>query len=386
MDLGLHTTLEDANSKLDPEVVAIAARLNPTFAKEFGKVWDLFSVRPTPFSTDEIEVLSRQYTAPDVSITAGGSNTDWDNASDTTALPVSAGTISRLTIGDILLVEDEIVVVKSVDRSGNTIDVYERGAGETDGARHGTAALTAKIIGNAHEEGKVDPEAMAEGTDKFTNYLQLVEEVIDLSYADSEQARKVGKTADVLKREALDRVMRDLARTSIFGTARAPAAGHAAQTRGLIGWLTLSGGLSTAVNGAFTETVLKNLLQDVRLAGGTVNAIVMSPSKKTLFNTFTSADATRQDVNDNKAGRIVEFYLADGFGAIPVIVDLDWPADKVAVVNTALLYKGWKLNDALRFVTETNTSSREKKETLQGKFGLYVEGIGTSHAVATHLS
>ena len=55
------------------------------------------------------------------------------------------------------------MVVKSVDRSGNTIDVYERGSGDTSGATHSTGA-TAKIVGNAHLEGVVDAEAMAETT------------------------------------------------------------------------------------------------------------------------------------------------------------------------------------------------------------------------------
>jgi len=51
-----------------------------------------------------------------------------------------------------LLCEDEIVVVASVDRSGNTIDVYERGAGESTAVAH-TGTITMKVIGNAHEEG-----------------------------------------------------------------------------------------------------------------------------------------------------------------------------------------------------------------------------------------
>jgi len=43
------------------------------------------------------------------------------------------------------------------------------------------------------------------------------------------------------------------------------------------------------------------------------------------------------------------------------------------------LRKGWKAGDSLRFEKEPNTSSREKKETLQGKFGLAVENVGQSH-------
>jgi len=36
-------------------------------------------------------------------------------------------------------IEDELVIVKSVDRTGNTIDVYARGAGGTTGVAHATS-------------------------------------------------------------------------------------------------------------------------------------------------------------------------------------------------------------------------------------------------------
>ena len=389
-DLGMHTTLDDANSKLDPEVLAISARITPTQAREFGRVWDLFTPRPTPFITDEFEILVRNYTNPVVNDGTSGAGLLWDSASTTDALPISSATIDRITIGDVLKFNDEIVVVKAVDRTGNTIDVYERGAGETSGAQHysgsGGSGSTIKIVGNAHEEGKVQPEAMAEGTTKFTNYMQLVEEVVDLSKADTDQARKTGRTADTLRQEAVERVIRDLARTAIDGVSRAPAAGFPQMTRGLLQWLNLSGGIKTNVAGAFTEATLRTILNDVRVAGGSPSAIVMSVNKKVTFNAFTSADAVNQDVNDRAAGRIVERYLADGLGAIPVVVDLDFPDDTVAVVDTRKMIKGWKENDTLRFVEETNTNSREKKETLQGKFGLAVENVGQSHGLLTGLT
>ena len=387
MDIGLHTTLLDSNSKLDPEVIAISARVTPLQALEFGKVWDLFTTRAKPFTTDDFEVLSRNYTAPEVSTGAiTVDNTEWNNASDTTGLEITSGTIDRLTVGDILLVDSEIVVVASVDRSGNTIDVYERGAGDTTGAQH-TGTITCKIIGNAHREGFVDGEAMAEETGKVTNYIQLVEEIIDLSKANSSQARKTGRTEDALKMEAMERVMRDLSRSSIYGTARIGTAAIPAMTRGMLSYLNdVPNAIKTAVGGAFTETVLKNILDDVRVAGGTVNAIVLSVANKRIANGFTGADAIQVDRSVRQGGHVLDGYIADGFGSIPFIVDIDMPDDKVAVVNTRFMTKGWKVDDQLRFVNETNVNSRERKETLQGKFGLSIEQVGKSHGLLTTIS
>lgn len=386
MDLGLHKIADDANSVLDPEVIAIAERITPVQSPEFGRVWDLFTTREQPFQTEEYDVLTRNYTAPQVTLGTVGSGTDWNSTTDTTALPITSGTIDRITVGDILLVDSEIVVVSAVDRSGNTIDVYERGSGDTAGATH-TSATVAKIIGSAHVEGTANAEAMAETTGKVTNYCQLFEETVDLSKADSDQARKTGRTEPVLKAEAMERVMQDLARTAIFGTARAATSTIPAMTRGFISYLNdISGALKTSVSGAFTETVLKNALDDVRAAGGSVNAIVLSIANKRVANGFTGADAIQTTRADREGGQVLDAYIADGHGRIPFVVDIDFPNDKVALVNTRFMEKGWKINDMLSFVPFTNVNPRERKDLLAGKAGLSMSGIGKTHALLTDLT
>lgn len=389
MNLGLHTTLTDSNSQADPEVIALAARITPMQAKEFGRVWDLFTTRPAPFATDEYEILTRTYTSPTVLSGTSTSGDGWNTTNDSTGLSINSGQIDRITVGDILLLPTggEIVVVKSVNRSTNVIDVYERGTGDTVGTAQPTTAFTIKVIGNAHVESLTNAEAMAEDTVKLTNYCQIVQEVVDLSKEDSDQSRKVGMTADVLKSEAMERVMRDLARTAIYGVARQGTATIPATTRGLLSHLNdVSGAIKTSVGGAFTETALKNLLDDVRKAGGTVNAIVLSVANKRIANTFTGADAIQVDRSDRMGGHVLDGYIADGFGAIPFIVDIDMPDDKVAVVNTRYMTKGWKVNDELKFVPFTNVGPREKKELLAGKFGLAIEGVGTTHGLLTDIS
>lgn len=386
MELGLHYTLDDANSKADPEILAISKRITPHDSNDFGRVWELFGARAAAITTDEFEILKRQYTKPNITVTAGGAGLDWDNAADITALPVTAADAAIITKGDVLLVDDEIVVIKSVDRGANTIDVFERGAGETTAAVHGVGAVDVLIIGNANIEGTVDVEAMVEETDVYTNYCQLVEEKIDLTKADSDQARKTNQTVETYENEAMLRVKRKLARSSIHGTARVGSKTIAAMTRGLLGWLNLSDGLKTAVGGAFTQLVLDNQLNVIRLEGGTPNAIVMSVGNKRVFNAFTSADSVNQDVKDRTTGRIVETYIADGLGDLPVVVDLDMPNDVIAIVDTNKLTKGWKVADELRMVDEPAVNSRQTAKTIQGKFGLAVENVGQSHALLTGLT
>ncbi len=374
MLIGLHYTLDDTESILDPEVLAIDKRLTPEDADEFGKVWELFGQRSRP--------------KPEFTVTAGGSGTDWDTNSDTTALPVSAGNIAKITFGDVLLIVEtgEIVVVKEIDRSGNTIDVFERGAGESPATAAGTAAVNVRVVGNANIEGTVDVEALAEETGVYTNYCQLIEEKIDLTKEDDDQMRKTGRTVDDLRDEAMRRVKQKLARTAIDGVARVGTKSIPAMTRGLLTWLGLTDGLKANIAGAFTESSLNTSIDAIRAEGGKPKAIIMSIANKRIFNGFTSADSITQNVGERTVGRVVDVYLADGVGAIPVIVDIDMPDDKIAIVDTAKLQKGWKVNDELRLVDEPPVNSRQSAQTIQGKFGLAVEGIGQSHFLMTGLT
>lgn len=387
MNLGLHYTLDDANSKLDPEILAIEKRLTVEDSEEFGRVWDLFGQRSAPITTDEFEIYKRTYTKPEFPIARGGAGTDWDDATDTTGLPVATAHISKITFGDVLLIvgTGEIVVVKDINRSGQTIDVYERGAGESSAVALG-ATGTVKVIGNANIEGTVDVEHLAEATDIYTNYCQLVEEKIELTKEDNDQNRKIGGIRQYLRDEAMRRVKQKLARTAIHGVAVAPSKTKPGMTRGLLNWLGLTDGLKSNVAGAFTMVALETAIDAIRAEGGRPNAIIMSVKNKRVFNTFTGADSVVQQVTDKTTGRIVDNYLADGVGLIPVIVDIDMPDDKIVIADTRRLTKGWKVNDELKLVEEPPTNSRQMAETLQGKFGLAVEGIGQSHYLLTGLT
>jgi len=89
---------------------------------------------------------------------------------------------------------------------------------------------------------------------------------------------------------------------------------------------------------------------------------------------------------DTTGGRVLDSYLADGMGVIRAVVDVDMPDDKVALVNTNYLHKGWKVADELRFAEEPNRNSRENIQTLQGKFFLAMEGVGRTHYLITDLT
>lgn len=381
MELGIQYTYDDPNSQADPQVVAVADRINANDSSAMGRVYELFGEMTNPLSKGQFSVLNRQYTPPNITIT-GVSGAGWDTTTATEDLPIPSDSVNNIVAGDTLLVEDEIVIIQSVDRTANTVDVYARGAGETTAVAHGTTAITANIIGNAFSEGKVATEGVREGTDEQLNYTQLFSERMEWTFEDTNTDRKlsVGEQEEE-ENEAMQRLMRDLARTAIHGTAQVEAGDIPSLTRGLLGFMGLSAGtdLSLAVGGEFTLTSLNGVLNKMFIRGGVPNAIVMSPANKIVFDSFTSADNLQQDVNDETVGRVITGYKSGQFGTLPVIVDLDMPNSKVEIVDTTKLKKKWVDGDSLRMKDEPPQNSRHIVKTYQGSIGFSVTGVGTSH-------
>lgn len=108
------------------------------------------------------------------------------------------------------------------------------------------------------------------------------------------------------------------------------------QSRGLRGWITdnvstgagyvapsayTGSGTTATTDGtqrAFTETLLKNVLQSVFTAGGKPDTVVVGPAQKQTFSTFTG-NATRFDKSEDKklyAG--IDVYVSD-FGELSVV-------------------------------------------------------------------
>ena len=118
-----------------------------------------------------------------VTIATGTDGSDWDTTSDITALPIVTAECNKLRVGDVLLLDtDEVVIVKAVNLSAQTIDLIARGHGSTTGAvlAH-DSTHTAYIIGNAQIENDdpLDPNHVTQTAGY--NYCQIFEDVAQIS-------------------------------------------------------------------------------------------------------------------------------------------------------------------------------------------------------------
>lgn len=379
-NFGQFNEFGDSVTKGDPviEAVAKAIELGPYT----GRFYQSMGAPAETLTQREFDVYKRTKTSRDGTIDA-----DWDN-DDVEGLGVSDDFAKGITVGHVLDIEGEIVVVKSVNRTNGTIAVYARGDGSTTAAAH-TSGAAVKVRGFAGSDTDLkNVESISESTGTWRNYCQTIFETIDWTKL-AELERKGINTANMVQtlvREAEIRVAEMLAKMAIYGvknqatdgTKRFMSAGLLQQ----LGDTTNRGAYTYNVNGALTEAKLKAALKYLFDRGGNATTIWCSPTQKPWLDAFIGAMPAVTIVSgkeDHTAGGIyADRYNYQG-KVLNIDVDADLPDGKLAIVNAAKCKKGWLENDGLRLVDEPAASSREKRRSLQGSVGFLIEDVGVDH-------
>ncbi len=386
-NFGAVSEFSDAESIASPIIAALAKTIKlPRFK---GAIYQLMGAPMVPIKEKAFEVYSRSKNTRAGVIGTAGSGTDWGSTSDTTALPIPADSIAGLSVGHVLKVDSEVMIVKSVDKSGNTIDVFARGAGGTTAATHSTGAAFSVLGFAGRDEDLKNAQGATETTLKYTNYVQTVYELLDWKKG-AELIRKGLSTENIvaiLRQEAAIRVAEMLSTMAVLGVKQLGADGGTPyMSAGLLAQLEDTAGATrpilryNASSAAIDETKLRAALDSV-FGVGSPDTIVLNLYNANKFLGFTGAskDVTIQTERlDTGAGRSVDHYDYNGV-RLDLLIDADMPNDKIAVVTKGELKKGWLDGDALTTVEEPALSSREKRESIQGSVGFLVENVGYSH-------
>lgn len=388
-EFGYFTEFSDPVTKADPVVAAVAKAIE--LNQWTGKVYESMGAPSVQLSSKEYEVYTRSKTARVGAVGTGG----WDDTK-TADLPVSADFAKGITRGTVLEVGDEAVIVKTVDRSANTISVFQRGDGGTAAAH--TAADPIRVIGFAGNDTDLkDVEGYHEKTAVYKNFVQSVFEIIDWTLH-GEYMRKGMTDAQAkatLIREAEIRVAELLSMMAVNGYKLDSQNGKTRyMSAGLLRQLADNAGgtreiLTYNVNGDLTEEKLLAAVKQCFLAGGAPDTIWCSPTVKGYINAFNSANsslAINANKEDHGAGGLYVDHLDFEGNVLNVRVDAAIPDGKVAVVKQADLKKGWLENDGLRLVDEPSPSSRETRKSLQGSVGFIVENVGLNHILLTGIT
>lgn len=362
------------------EAVARAIQLGPFT----GKFYEAMGAPAVTIATKEFKIYSRTQTSRNGAIDA-----NWDN-DDVSGLGVTDDALKGLTIGHVLDIEGEVVIISSIDRTNGTISVHKRGDGGTTAAAH-TSGATFDVIGFAGSDADLkNVESANEQTKEWSNYVQTVFETIDwLKHGElTRQGLDSANAVQLLVREAEIRVARLLSAMAIRGVkAQATSGGGRYMSAGLlaqIGDVTNRGARRYNVNGVLTEAKFIAALKDMFDAGGSANTIWVSPTVKPYINAFLGANSsvalTDSKSNHTAGGIYVDSYNYEG-AILQVRVDADMPNDRIAVVNQAKCKKGWLADDGLRMTDEPALSTREFRKAIQGSLGFLIEDVGSDHTL-----
>lgn len=314
-----------------------------------------------------IEDSSRAET---ITATASGAGADWDTVNDITALPVATGQIEKLRVGDILRLPTgpEVVIVKSIDVAGQTIDLIARGHGSTAGTAQGAVAFTITIIGNAAKEDQDAGDADFQTPTEAYNYTQIFHDVAG-------ETRTLRASETITSEDELDRqvaikltdLMKRLNKAMIFGYRDLDATNLIATMNGV----RQVGTVSIPVGGALTKANFNQLFRTMVGNGASSNLAAILPLNQydRLVQLFEPQTVLKPD--DNKAG-FAPVSIISAVGPVSLYPDLHMLTTEIMGIDLNRIDYGplqsKNGSEAFYAVDATTPGSRKLKKALWGEY------------------
>jgi hypothetical protein len=201
-----------------------------------------------------------------------------------------------------------------------------------------TDSLAAATTNNAAVEGDDATDATMSPTTRLGNYTQIVQKTVKISGtldAVDKAGRKSEKAYQLAKASA--EIKRDI--ETIISANQGRSAGNSSTARkmgALLSWITTNSsvgtsgadpttiGVSTRTDGtarSFTETILKDVIQQVYTAGGNPKILMVGAYQKQAVSAFAGIAAQRYMAPGNEPTTIIgaaDVYMSD-FGTVSVV-------------------------------------------------------------------
>jgi len=234
-------------------------------------------------------------------------------ASDT-SIVVDRGAL--YSVNDLVKVPStgEVMLVTSVDPVNNTITV-QRGIGETAPALLGNDDPLV-IIGNAHKEGSLAPEAKGTIVETVYNYTQIFRTTVKVTK--TQEASELYGGSDRLyqrRKKAIEHAV-DIERAFLFGERSEDLSGSEPRrtTRGVISFLTASTDniLDVSSDGKLSEGLLEEFFESLFRYGSSKKVCFASARLISIFNAF-GRDKIRTVVGEETFGiKVMQYISAHG--------------------------------------------------------------------------
>jgi len=272
------------------------------------KIKDIFGKK---VESQKHEWLDDTARSEECSAIASGAGADWDTAIDITGLPVVTAQLSKLRVGDVLLLPDaggEVVIVKAINTSAQTIDLIARGHGSTTAVAQGVASLTIKIIGNAQVENADPLSADYTTPTQAYNYTQIFEDVAQVSGTVRRSKAVQGDYLDYSVVKKLKEAVKSLNRSMWEGIRNLDTA----NSIGTLGGIREFGSTTSNVGGSLTLSLLYTALIAHIDAGLFPSAIHGSATTIGKIEQLYAGNV-RQKTSERKAGMSVAVVSIMGY-------------------------------------------------------------------------
>jgi hypothetical protein len=265
-------------------------------------------------------------------------NTGGYSASDTSIVVDRA---SLYNTNDLVKVPrtGEVMLVTAVDSATNTLTV-QRGIGETD-----PAALVDDdplvIIGNAHKEGSLAPEAKGTVVETIYNYTQIFRTTVKVTK--TQEASELYGGSDRMyqrRKKAIEHAV-DIERAFLFGERSEDLTGSEPRrtTRGVVSFLigNTDNILDVSSDGKLSEALLEEFFESLFRYGSSKKVCFASARLISIFNTF-GRDKIHMKVGEDTFGikvmqyisahgelQLIKHHLLEGsvYGKCGIILDLE---------------------------------------------------------------
>ena len=248
---------------------------------------------------------------------------------NTTTLTVTDASIFQ--DGHVIRIDAEYMVVKAVDTTNNTLEVYSRAYGGTN-ATHVTTS-TIFIVGMARLEGD-DADFVGLGavlapynyTSIFQRALKVTgtEDVMDEYGYESAFAYEAGKALPELAR---------LVEMQIFNGIR--AAGTATTPRSMGGLPTFITDNTVAAGGAIAKTHVDALAEAIRLDGGMPDLFVCHPSIANDLRALLDSSSFVRLTQENSVFGMMDIQkINTQYGSLQIVEDLWCPSSTAYMLDS----------------------------------------------------
>lgn len=300
-----------------------------------------------------------------------------------TTIDVASGHGARFKVGTLFRVEragsTEVIQVTGISTDALTV---VRGYGSTSAEDHGaTTNHTLKIIANPAQEGQDAPADESKVRTKVSNYTQIFQKGINISYTMRAvmQAGVADEYALQVSRR-LQEVMRELDSSLVAGI-KSGSQGSDTVYRSMGGIIEFANGASgntDTTSEYLTLTVVNNMCEQIWDDGGTPNFILVGGKQKRAISTFDQS-ARRSMYDATVAGYVVDKVVTDLGFVLDVIVD-PWVPDDVCIIGDLSKVRVMPLRNSAMRAEDVAKTGASYKGQIYGEYTCEVRNADQAFA------